>query len=180
MSALKRLSKRLALMLRHQPDRFGLILDDEGFTDVEAVFAALHADTGASRAQFEAVLNDAGGQQRYERRGDRIRARYGHSEGAHNIRYHPADPPEILYHGTYIDVLKAIQAEGLKSLSRQYVHLSTTPERAVEVATRHGRPILLEIDARGAQASGVVFYHPEAEHFLAKAIPPQFIRILPD
>ncbi|HRL12533.1 MAG TPA: RNA 2'-phosphotransferase, partial [Aggregatilineales bacterium] len=124
MSALKRLSKRLALMLRHQPDRFGLILDDEGFTDIDTVFAALHADTGASRAQFEAVLNDAGGQQRYERRGDRIRARYGHSEGAHNIRYHPADPPEILYHGTYIDVLKAIQAEGLKSLSRQYVHLS--------------------------------------------------------
>jgi putative RNA 2'-phosphotransferase len=58
--------------------------------------------------------------------------------------------------------------------------LSTTPERAVEVATRHGRPILLEIDARGAQASGVVFYHPEAQHYLAKAIPPQFIKILPD
>jgi putative RNA 2'-phosphotransferase len=180
MSALKRLSKRLALMLRHQPGRFGLSLDEEGFVDVDTLYAALHADTGASRAQFEAVLNDAGGQQRYERHGDRIRARYGHSEGPHLVRYPPADPPEILYHGTYIDVLKAIQAEGLKSLSRQYVHLSTTPERAVEVATRHGRPILLEIDARGAQAAGVVFFHPEAQHYLAKAIPPQFIRMIVD
>jgi putative RNA 2'-phosphotransferase len=180
MSALKRLSKRLALMLRHQPDRFGLLPDDEGFVAIDALFMAFQTDTGASRAQFEAVLNDAGGQQRYERRGDRIRARYGHSEGPHLVRYLPAEPPEILFHGTYIDVLKAIQAGGLKSLSRQYVHLSTTRERAVEVATRHGRPILLEIDARGAQAAGVVFFHPEAQHYLAKAIPPQFIRIIVD
>lgn len=182
MSNLKRLSKLLSLMLRHKPDQFGIMLDDEGFADFEQVWQQVEAKLGGAvtRAHFDALMSDPAGAQRYELKSGRIRARYGHSESVQAVRYEPVTPPDVLYHGTFIDAYKRIKAEGLKSLSRQYVHLSTSTERAVAVAARHGRPILLQVDARAAHAAGIVFFHPEPEHYLTKAIPPEFITFLPD
>ncbi|MDX2140924.1 MAG: RNA--NAD 2'-phosphotransferase, partial [Chloroflexota bacterium] len=60
--------------------------------------------------------------------------------------------------------------------ARQFVHLTTSEERARTVAGRHaGDTVLLTIRAGDAHRAGIVFYHPEAEHYLAKAIPAEYI-----
>ncbi|MCS6910784.1 MAG: RNA 2'-phosphotransferase, partial [Anaerolineales bacterium] len=119
-----------------------------------------------------------GARVRFEIRGELIRARYGHSlDLGVQVEYPPVEPPEVLHHGTTPRALAGIRAEGLKAMNRQYVHLSATTTRAKEVAGRcTHRIVLLTIRARAAHRAGVVFHAPEPEHYLARAIPVEFIR----
>ncbi|GAB4511350.1 MAG: RNA 2'-phosphotransferase [Anaerolineae bacterium] len=172
---LKRLSKFLAVLLRHAPHDFGLTLDEQGFTDADAVWAQIHKRYGETYtpADLDALLASDAGQQRYERVEGRIRALYGHSTV--EVAYPPAVPPEILYHGTTPEAIRAIRQEGLNAQARQYVHLSTDVSRASNVATRHGKPVILRVRALEAHKAGLVFHHPEPKHYLARAIPPEYI-----
>jgi RNA:NAD 2'-phosphotransferase (TPT1/KptA family) len=43
---LKKLSKFLAVILRHNPDDFGITLDEQGFTPVEPVWQVIQAKYG--------------------------------------------------------------------------------------------------------------------------------------
>jgi putative RNA 2'-phosphotransferase len=178
MPDLVRLSKLLAVMLRHKPDEFGLTLDADGFADTDAVWKEVerrypgvysHADL------LKVVEGDGQGKKRYEMVGERIRALYGHSTGVPEVTYPPAVPPDVLYHGTPRNALDAIRRDGLKALSRQYVHLTSNVERARTVGTRHGAAVILTIRAGEAHRDGVIFYHPEPEHYLVTALPPQYI-----
>jgi len=115
------------------------------------------------------------GKKRFEVTGERIRALYGHSK-VRPIEYPPVEPPPILYHGTHPQALKPIRSQGLQSMKRQYVHLSKTIDRAIKVGSRRTEQvILLKIRASDAYHSGISFYNPEPEHFLAKNIPVDFI-----
>ena len=173
----KRLSKLLSLMLRHEPEKFGLTLDQHGFVPLADVLRAVRSrrewqDTGEEQIRLVVRHSD---KQRFEIQGENIRARYGHSvEG--QIDYEPVEPPEILYHGTAPQSLPAIRREGLRAMRRQYVHLSIEPEQARLVGSRHApRPVILRVRAREAWQSGVKFYRPEARLFLADAVPAEFV-----
>lgn len=173
-----RLSKFLALMLRHEAEKFGLVLDEEGFTDTDMVWAQIQK---RYPGQYDypdllaVVAGDQDGKKRYEIRDRQIRALFGHSD-VRPITYPPAVPPEILYHGTSDQAISGIRAEGLKSQARQYVHLAINTKRATKVAVRHkGQPVILQIRAAEAHAAGIVFYHPEPEHYLADFIPSLYI-----
>lgn len=88
-------------------------------------------------------------------------------------------PPEILYHGTTPGALPAIRKGGLRSMKRQYVHLSASIETATRVAERRTETaVILAVHAGEAARSGVEFFHPEPELYLAKAVPSQYIDIL--
>lgn len=176
----KRLSKFLALILRHRAQDFGLTLDSQGFADFAAVREIVNQRLSHSYSDedWRAVLDgQTDGKKRFEVVGNRIRALYGHSK-VRPIEYPTVEvePPGILYHGTHPQALKSIRLQGLRSMKRQYVHLSTTIERAMKVGSRRTEQvILLKIKASEAHRSGIAFYHPEPEHFLAKSIPPEFI-----
>lgn len=72
--------------------------------------------------------------------------------------------------------MKSIRCQGLQAMKRQYVHLSTTVERAIKVGSRRTEQvILLKIRASEAHREGISFYNPEPEHFLAKTIPVDYI-----
>ncbi|MGD8404571.1 MAG: RNA 2'-phosphotransferase [Anaerolineales bacterium] len=172
------LSKFLSLILRHRAQDFGLALDSEGFTDFEAVRDVVkqRSSEAYSDEDWQAVLDgQTDGKKRFEVVEGRIRALYGHSKVS-QIEYPPVEPPDILYHGTHPQALESIRRQGLQSMKRQYVHLSRTIERAIKVGGRRTeRAILLKIRACEAYRSGISFYNPEPEHFLAKAIPVDFI-----
>ena len=177
MADLVRLSKFLSLMLRHKAADFGLKLDENGFTDSDAVWTQITLKYGTwyTRADLDALLSQTeDGKQRYEQVGTRIRALYGHS-AVSEITYEAVEPPDILYHGTTPEALKSILAEGLTAQKRQYVHLSTHTERAVNVAGRHGQAIILIVRAKAAHDVGLKFYHPEPQHYLVKSVPIAFI-----
>jgi putative RNA 2'-phosphotransferase len=173
-----RLSKFLALVLRHKAAAFGLAPDAEGFVPLAALVAIVEREFGgrAGLADIQRLV-DEGQPRRYEIRGDQIRASYGHSLPASApVAYPPATPPATLYHGTPARALAAIRRDGLRAMSRQYVHLSTTVERARDVGSRRaGEPIILRVRAEAAAAVGIPFYSPEPKHFLTPAIPPEFI-----
>lgn len=179
MANLTQLSKFLALILRHQADKFNLPLDEQGFTEVALVWALVqnHFGNGFSYQDLETVVvGDQHGKKRYELVDGRIRALFGHS-AVRAINYSKVIPPTLLYHGTSQTALAAIRATGLKAGQRQYVHLTTNLRHAKRVAIRHSDDIIiLTVHAFAAHEAGIVFHQPEAEHFLCTHVPVQFLQ----
>ncbi|PVZ11053.1 putative RNA 2'-phosphotransferase [Actinomycetospora cinnamomea] len=165
-----RLSKRMSRALRHDPARVGLVLDAQGWAPLDAVCAALRV----SRADVEDVVAH-GSKQRFEVAGERIRARYGHSLPGH-VELPAIDPPAVLFHGTGAATVEAILRDGLRPGARQYVHLSSDEATAREVGARHGRPVVLHVDAGRAAADGHVFLRGNADTWLADELAPRYLR----
>ncbi len=77
---LQGISRKMAAMLRHRPEQFGLTLDDEGWAPVEALLQALRTWRDEWRSLSELDLEQGGAsatKPRYEIRDGRIRALYG-------------------------------------------------------------------------------------------------------
>ncbi|MDD7939316.1 RNA 2'-phosphotransferase [Actinomycetospora lutea] len=165
-----RLSKRMSRAVRHDPARVGLVLDAAGWTPVDALCRAL----GVSAGEVEDVVAN-GSKQRYELADGHIRARYGHSLPGH-VDMPPAAPPPVLFHGTGESTVEAILREGLHAGGRQYVHLSPSEATACEVGTRHGRPVVLTVDARAAAADGAVFRRGNDDTWLTDDLDPRYLR----
>jgi len=179
---LVKLSKFLSLILRHQPERFALELDEQGWASLSEVMEILKGLPNfrwACRSDVMRLVEEGAGdrKRRFEVDGDRIRARYGHTL-EQPIQYKDCTPPERLYHGTSRGAVDKILVEGLKPMERQYVHLSTDPRTAVSVGSRHSdRPVILTIDAQAAHEAGVPFYQAGEKVYLSKRIPPRYISV---
>lgn len=174
----RRISKFMALVLRHKPREFGLELDEQGFCDLRALVEVLRKRFPEvdERVVREIVKSNEKG--RYEIRGGRIRARYGHSVPV-ALDLEPVEPPDFLYHGTARRFLPSILQEGLKPMGRRFVHLSLTKEDALEVGRRRdAKPAVLLVEARRAHEAGVRFYRASDKVYLADRIPPQFLKPL--
>ena len=175
---LVRLSKTISHALRHKPEDYGLRLDTEGWVPIDELLSALRRRRDAwqqiSTTDLERIIAESE-KQRFEVRAGKIRAFYGHST-AEKIEKQPAIPPEFLYHGTTRPAANAIQREGLRSMKRQYVHLSTDERTARLVALRRtAQPVILRIAALEAHRQGVRFYPGNEDIWLADPIPPEFI-----
>lgn len=168
----KSLSKLISKMLRHTPEAFGLVLDPEdGSCTVDALLASIQAQPKwgwVAKEHIELVVLQSD-KQRFEIIDTRIRARYGHSHD--RVHYTSAEPPAILYHGTNKKALTSIMLEGLKPMSRQYVHLSEGTHFATLAGSRRGELVILEVDTSSAKQSGVTFYYAGNEVWLADHVP---------
>lgn len=175
-----KLSKLMSFGLRHNPQALGLSPNSEGWVDLETLVAAI-----ANRRDWQNITEadirqvvETSDKQRYEIVGYKIRARYGHSRAA-RPEYESVVPPDILYHGTPRRNIAHIQRDGLKAMQRQYVHLSVTPDMALQVGHRRDeKPALLKIRAADAHAAGVVFGTPSGDTdnvYLVDALSPEFI-----
>jgi putative RNA 2'-phosphotransferase len=175
------LSKVLSHALRHEPWLYELELDNEGWTSLDTVLAALREERtdwgNLSRVDLECII-ESSSKRRHEIMGDSIRALYGHSLPG-KLRRERGTPPAILFHGTSREAVKTIIDEGLKPLSRQYVHLSVDMATAREVGRRKSKtPVLIEVDARGANGADVAFYEGNAKVWLADLVPGRFMRMV--
>lgn len=175
---LRDVSRVTSHALRHEPWLYELEIDEGGWVTTEALLAALrgerHAWSSLTEADLATMIAQAD-KKRFEMTGDRIRALYGHSTPQKLLK-EPAEPPATLYHGTSPDAVKHIKADGLRPMSRQYVHLSTDTEMALQVGCRKAEaPIILVVHAGAAHASGVAFYRGNDRVWLADLIPPSFI-----
>ncbi|MFS2110648.1 RNA 2'-phosphotransferase [Sphingomonas sp. Sphisp140] len=171
-----RLSKTLSLWLRHQPEAGGLTLDPQGWTEVDAVLAALaRSGTGRGWDDLLRVVEESD-KQRFELSADtaRIRARQGHSVEV-ALDWPRADPPELLWHGTVARFLPAILAEGLKPMRRHHVHLSGDLDTAMRVGRRRGAPVILAVRAAALAATGRDFLLTSNGVWLTEAVPPAFL-----
>lgn len=175
-----RISRFLSMVLRHQPDAVGITLDEGGWVDVDVLMAACAAKGRRfSRATLDHVVATNNKQRfSFSADGRRIRANQGHSVEV-DLGLAAAAPPDVLYHGTAAATLPAILREGLRPMARQDVHLSADQDTAVRVGARHGRPVVLEVDAAGLAAAGHTFRVSANGVWLTDRVPPERLRIVP-
>jgi len=84
-------------------------------------------------------------------------------------------PPAVLYHGTAKRFLASILKQGLQKQNRLHVHLSHEMDTARNVGTRHGIPVVLQVDAATMQEKGFIFYLSENKVWLTEEVPAQYI-----
>jgi putative RNA 2'-phosphotransferase len=109
--------------------------------------------------------------------GRRIRAAQGHSIDV-DLGYAPATPPALLYHGTAERNLTSIMADGLKPGARHDVHLSPDTETALTVGRRHGKPVILRVDAEAMARDGHVFHRADNGVWLTRSVPTRYLEIV--
>jgi putative RNA 2'-phosphotransferase len=175
---LKRISKFLSLVLRHAPESIHVNMDKNGWVVVQElidnanIYKKLHLTIDIIKEVVE--TND---KQRFilSDDGKKIRANQGHSITV-DLGLESRMPPDILYHGTTIRFRDSIMKDGLKPMRRQYVHLSRTEEIALTVGRRHGKPVILYIDAKTMYEEGYKFYLSENKVWLVDKVPIKHIK----
>lgn len=173
-----RISKFLSKHLRHAPDAIGITLDAAGWTDIDALLSACRAHGVAlDRAGLEGIV-ETNSKRRFaiDAAGRRIRANQGHSIPV-ALGLPVLDPPAVLYHGTGASAVAAILREGVRPMSRHAVHLSPDVATARAVGARHGRPVVLVVDAAGMVAAGHQFARSDNGVWLVDAVPPAFLTV---
>jgi putative RNA 2'-phosphotransferase len=173
---LVKLSKYLSRHLRHQPERIGLTLGPGGWVRVDDLLAACRSQgLPLSRQDLDEVVARNNKQRfAFDDTGMWIRAHQGHSVDV-DLGLPPAAPPERLYHGTGHHSLPLIFREGLHKMTRHHVHLSEDPETARQVGARHGRPIVLLVNAGAMQQCGYTFYRTANGVWLTDEVPPEYL-----
>ena len=173
-----RISKFLSLVLRHQPDKIGLELDEAGWTSVEKLMEASRKQ-GIEFTLEELrsiVANNDKKRFSFSADGFQIRANQGHSIEV-ELGYEPAPPPETLYHGTAERFLNSIREKGLIKGRRHHVHLSADFETAAKVGQRHGKPVVLQIKSGKMQHDGYTFYISANGVWLTEHVPVPYLDI---
>ena len=172
-----KLSRFLSLVLRHRPQRIGLRLDRHGWAQVDELLTKATEARVSLNEDLLAQIVAENDKQRFSfsEDGVRIRANQGHSIPV-DLELDPLTPPELLYHGTAVRFLDSIKQKGLISKSRQHVHLSPDEDSARRVGQRHGKPVVLIVQAGQMEADGCRFYRSVNGVWLTTAVPPEYIR----
>lgn len=166
-------SKFLSYILRHHPEKGGIVLDKNGWAEIDDVVR----NAGFSlKILNEIVMADE--KQRYEISADnkRIRAVQGHSIKNVDVELEKVIPPGELYHGTKRQFIDQIKKKGLLPMNRHHVHMTDNLKTAKETADRRsGESVILVIDSCQMQAKGHKFYRAKNGVFHANEVPWEFI-----
>lgn len=176
MSDLKSTSKYISLILRHKPEVIGITLDDHGWADTQELIEGVNRTHPLTMELLEEIVR-TDEKQRYSFNVDksRIRANQGHSIPI-DADLAETEPPETLYHGTGEKSVASIEREGLRPMSRLYVHLSPDTETARSVGSRHGKPVIYIVLAGEMHRSGYRFYRSANGVWLTKEVPVRFLK----
>jgi len=171
-----RVSKFMSYVLRHNPG--DLKISPDGFVQLNELISLMQKRYRWLSIGYLKRIVREDEKNRFEIRGDRIRARYGHSIEV-SLGY-PVARVKLLYHGTSPEAAEAILEKGLTPMERRKVHLSSTVEDALEVGKRKAeRPVILRIYAARARETGVTIEKATGRLFLADYIPAEFISKYP-
>lgn len=173
-----KLSRFISLILRHQPQSAGIELEYNGaWADTKKLIDGINR-TGKYKIDMEILekIVAEDDKQRYSFSEDKskIRANQGHSVDV-NMGFTEKVPPEILYHGTAERFADSILAEGLKKMTRQYVHLSADEETASKVGVRHGKLRIFKVLSGEMYRQGYKFYCSDNGVWLTNNVPANFL-----
>ena len=175
---MKRQSKLLSLILRHDPAKAGLELRPGGWVKTEDLLAGLaRLKRPMSDTQLRELV-ETNDKKRFSlsEDGSLIRAAQGHSTKV-DMKMSPVTPPTMLFHGTATRFLEAILAGGLKPMSRQHVHLSADIETATKVGMRHGKPTIMRVRSEEMHQMGRLFYQADNGVWLTDKVAPEFLEL---
>ena len=166
----------MSLILRHKPEVIGITLDEHGWANVDELIAGIAKTHRFDMDILEEIVR-TDEKQRYSFNEDKtlIRANQGHSIPV-DVEPDEAAPPEELWHGSATKYEASIDAQGLISKSRLFVHLSKDRETAINVGQRHGKPVLYIVNAGKMYREGYKFYLSKNGVWLTKEVPVRHLR----
>ena len=173
------LARRLALVLRHAPEKFDLEMDINGWVDVKDIIRQFKKNGGKRfhwlRPHHFTAIAETDPKGRYEIRGNTIRATYGHTveiemdlptDNIPDALYYPCDPEES----------ENLMEVGITPSGRLHVHLSATIRAAAEAGhVHHSLPTILEVDTAQMNAAGETIWHAGVTVFLTESVPAQYL-----
>jgi putative RNA 2'-phosphotransferase len=174
-----KVSKYLSKHLRHQPERLGLTLEDGGWVKIDDLLKACAENNfPISLVELREVVEKNDKKRfSFDASGGKIRANQGHSVEV-DLQLKKQMPPARLFHGTAERNVSMIREHGLLKMARHQVHLSTDTETARKVGTRHGKPVIFEVDTRAMSENGFEFFVSENGVWLVESVPPEFLKVL--
>jgi putative RNA 2'-phosphotransferase len=173
----ERLGRFISGALRHFPDDLGLAMNQHGWVDLDVLVDAMRTRYKWSNKEklFSIIESDEKG--RYEIKVNKIRARYGHSVDV-DLDYDENTLPEV-YYGASREEVDILLEKGIRPVKQRYVHLSTSADKAREVAKIHTEdPVLLVVNAQEAQDDGVAILSATENIVLSDEIPPQYLSLM--
>lgn len=177
-SEVKKAGLFMCKVLRHNPDLANVTADAEGWVNIDDMVRGSWNRLTRSMVYEVAATNN---KQRFaiSEDGKMIRALQGHSFRV-DLKLEPTEPPDVLYHGTFSNVVQIILRDGLKKMARNHVHMAVDTKTANSVGLRHGAPILFKIDAKLMHEMGHNFYRSENGVWLADYVPPDYLKRIPN
>ena len=176
---LDRLSRTLAGVLRHFPERFDLEVDSYGFVDLRRFVNAIQAKQRRYhwlRPHHILAIIETDNKGRYEFRDGKIRATYAHSFEVELDTSNVGIPDSLYYPATEEEVDIIIET-GIKPSDRKRVHLSKTVKDAVNAGrVRTESPVILEVDVKSAVEDGIVVQKAGKTVYLAEEIGSKYLK----
>jgi putative RNA 2'-phosphotransferase len=155
---LKRIGGIMSGILRHFPDQFGVMMDDNGWVSIiDLVDAIKTRKIGLHwlRPHHIEAIVETDEKHRYQVDGEMVRATYAHTIDV-NLSDLPMAELNELYYPVTEDEVDIILEQGLTPTDRSKVHLSGSIQKATEAGQiRTENPIILQIDAGKAIKNGV-------------------------
>ena len=175
---MSKLSIFISLILRHKPETIGIQLDEHGWANVEELINGINNTGRKIDMELLEEIVKTDNKQRYSFNDSKtlIRANQGHSIPV-DVELKKQQPPQLLYHGTARRFLDSIMQDGIKPMSRLYVHLSSDINIAMKVGKRHGEPVVLIIRSEEMYNDGIEFYLSENGVWLAKNVDKKYITL---
>ena len=178
------LARRLALALRHAPEKFDLEMDINGWIDIKDIIRQFKKSNERRyhwlRPHHFRAISETDPKGRYEVRGNVIRATYGHSLEI-ELDLPTDNIPTSLFYPCSPEEAENLLEVGISPSGRSHVHLSATVRSAAEAGkVHHSRPTILEVDTASMVASGETVWHAGVTVYLADSVAGEYLSILPD
>jgi putative RNA 2'-phosphotransferase len=172
-------SRFLSLVLRHKPETIGIQLDENGWVSVDILLKKMN--TFGKKIDFKSLENmvETNNKKRFAFNEDKtkIRANQGHSIKV-KLGYEAQKPPKILFHGTASRFVESILRTGLEKRNRHHVHLSKDKDTAINVGSRHGKPVIFEVMAEEMYENGSEFFISQNGVWLTDNVPSEYLRLI--
>ena len=176
------LARRLALVLRHAPEKVDLEMDINGWVDVKDIVRQFKKQGGKRnhwlRPHHLSAVVETDPKGRYDIRGNTIRATYGHTveieidlptDNIPDALYYPCDPVET----------ENLLEVGISPSGRSHVHLSASIKTAAEAGHVHfALPTILEIDTAQMIAAGETIWHAGITVYLTDNTPAKYLSVI--
>lgn len=171
------LSQLLSLILRHNPEKYNVNLDDYGYAYIDEIVNSLKLtgiDISSTDIRNVVIKSD---KQRFKIVENKIKANQGHSIEV-KLEEKSQIPPNILYHGTKLKLKDIIFKQGLLRMERNFVHTYKDYYRSFITGNRTTTlSIVLEINAKQMYDDGYEFYKSDNDVWQTKFVPSKYFTI---
>ncbi len=175
------MARKLALVLRHAPEKFDLEMDINGWIDVRDIVRKFKDGRRRQhwlRPHHLVAISETDPKGRYEVRGNMMRATYGHTVEI-ELDLPSSDIPDSLYYPCDPNEAENLIEIGISPGGRAHVHLSASIRNAAEAGrVHHDDPAIIEVDTARMVASGETIWHAGVTVYLSETVAGEYLSIV--